>query len=240
MFICLQREDMTNSKFIEPPPNLPQASTCLCSDTSLRPFCDLFATFLRPQHTTRPILTPTWFILTLMWTSWCHLAPQCRLRAFIWCQLAPYWLHLGSPGFNFEANPRRILMVFMLACFSNVTQFSYVWDSCWPNLGSCWCHAGSSWAALDPCWGPLDPPWEHLGVVLGPIMDVMPSTLGHDVPPCCMFDLIWCQLGPYWLHLGSPSFNFEEKTRRILMVFVVACFSMLTLILACVLHFGST
>ena len=81
-------------------------------------------------------------------------------------------------------------MVFMLACFSNVMQFSHVWDSCWLNLGSCWRHTGSSWAPLDPCWGPLDPPWEHLGLVLGPIMDVMSSILGHVVSQFCMFALI--------------------------------------------------
>ena len=108
----------------------------------------------------------------------------------------------------------------------------HVWDSCWLY-----------WGSVGVIQGRLGHPWTLVGdlltlplVLLGPNMDVMPSTLCHIVPPCCMFDLIWCQLGPYWLHLGSSSFNSEEKPRRIVMVFVVACFSSSTLTLACVLR----
>ena len=62
-------------------------------------------------------------------------------------------------------------------------------------------HVGPTWGPVGVIQGRLGHLWtlvgdlstlpgEHLGVVLGPIMDVMPSTLGHVVPQCCMFDLI--------------------------------------------------
>ena len=105
-------------------------------------------------------------------------------------------------------------MVFTLACFSCFSNF----DMFFLHLGPTWAPSRPIFGTLGPCWGPPDLPWEHFGVILGPIMTVMPSSRCQIVPQYCLLAFIRCQLVPHWLHIGIPGFNFEEKTRRISMV----------------------
>ena len=96
---CGTLNSKSNSKFIEPPPNLPQASTCLCPDTFLLPLYDLFTRSSHPlctlfaplTHDTAnfdsnlvhldshaPFLMP--FCVSML-SACCHMMPTCPILA---------------------------------------------------------------------------------------------------------------------------------------------------------------
>ena len=70
-------------------------------------------------------------------------------------------------------------MFFMLVYFSNVMQSGHVLGLMLAQLGLLLVSYRVVLGTLRALLGPPDPPWEHLGAVLGPIMESCSSIRDH-------------------------------------------------------------